>query len=206
MVDVGLGTEPRTGGRVATSEEVLAVRARVLARPMETGPREQATTQLLGFEAGGDRFALPADAVVTVIAGVVPTFVPHLPSWMAGAMDVRGRVVAVASPDQFLGTTPPLEDALLRSTAIVVACASAEVAFLIDRLEPVEAYGSDAIVVLPVGASSLMRCASRGTIDGRIVLDPAGLIKAIRSALDQYTLPSSSEIDQRPTGPAQETP
>lgn len=167
--------------------EALAVRARLLARPLETAEHEGATIQMLCFEAGGDRFALPVESIVTVMSAVQPTPVPGMPPWLVGAVGVRGRVVAVVSPDQFLGTRPGADELVGRSTAVVVADETAEVALLIDRLDPVESIASSAMLPLPAGSSEVVGHASRGTVDGRLFLDPDGLIRAIRAAL--HSLP-----------------
>ncbi|MDO8485724.1 MAG: chemotaxis protein CheW [Candidatus Limnocylindrales bacterium] len=181
--------------------EVLATRARVLARPLKTAEQEGATIQMLGFEAGGDRFALPVESIVTVMSAVRPTPVPGMPPWLVGAVGVRGRVVAVVSPDRFLGTRPGPVEPAGRSTAVVVADGSAEVALLVDRLDPVESIAATATGPLPAGSSDIVGRASRGIIDGRLVLDPDGLIAAIRSALQPMTGEPSPAPDHRPIGP-----
>lgn len=163
--------------------DVLAVRARRLAQPLETTEHDVATIQVLGFEAGGDRFALPIESIVTVLPDVRPTHVPGMPPWLIGAIGVRGRVVAVVGPDRFLGTRPRGDDPVGRSTAIVVAHEATEIALLVDRLEPVESVASSATRPLPAGSSEVVGRASRGTVDGRLFIDPGGLIAAIRSTL-----------------------
>lgn len=172
--------------------DVLALRARILARPLETAGQEGATIQMLGFEAGGDRFALPVESIVTVMSAVRPTPVPGMPPWLVGAVGVRGRVVAAVDPDRFLGTRAPLDESVERSTAIVIAHGTAELALLVERLDPVESLGSDAVVPCPAGSSEIVGQAARGTVDGRLLLDPDGLITAIRSALHPISAGSSA--------------
>jgi purine-binding chemotaxis protein CheW len=181
--------------------EVLAVRARLLARPVESVGQEGATIQVLGFEAGGDRFALPAESIVTVMSAVQPTPVPGMPPWLVGAVGVRGRVVAVVSPDQFLGTRPGPDELVGRSAAVVLADEATEVALLIDRLDPVESIASSALLPLPAGSSEVVGHAARGTVGGRLFLDPGGLIEAIRSALQPMTDDPSPVPDHRPIAP-----
>ena len=181
--------------------EALAARARLLARPQETAEPEGATIQMLGFEAGGDRFALPVESIVTVMSAVQSTPVPGMPPWLVGAVGVRGRVVAVVSPDQFLGTRPGPDELVGRSTAVVLADEAAEVALLIDRLDLVESIASSALLPLPAGSSEVVGHAARGTVGGRLFLDPGGLIAAIRSALQPMTDDPSPVPDHRPIAP-----
>jgi purine-binding chemotaxis protein CheW len=208
MVDIAPpGDQPKSNPMRSASDrtaEVLAARARLLARPFDAAAPEGGTLQMLGFEAGGDRFALPAESIVTVISAVQPTLIPGMPSWLVGAVGVRGRVVAVVNPDRFLGTPPGPDEPAARSTAVVVANASAEVALLVDRLDPVESVASTATRPLPAGSSDVVGQASRGMVDGRLVLDPDGLIAAIRSALQPMTSEPSPAPDHRPIGPKKE--
>lgn len=163
--------------------EVLAARARRLARPLETPEQDGATVGLLGFEAGGERFALPVGSVVTVISAVRPTTIPGMPPWLVGAIGVRGRVVALVSPEMFLASQGGADASVARPTAIVVADDALEVALLVDRLEPVETIPTSRIVTLPAGSSDIVGLAASGIVDGRLVIHPGGLIKAIHSAL-----------------------
>lgn len=198
---------PQGGAGLAgtdAADEVLLARARLLARPMATGQEERSGNQLLGFEAGGRRFALPAASVITVVSGVRPTLVPHLPAWVAGAINVRGRVVAAVCPDQFVGAPANLDETVGRSMAVVVAGASAEVALLVDQLDPVDSIGSNAIERLPIGASDLLARVARGTIDGRVAIDPDALIAAIRSSLQPTADAPAATPYVGPSGQLQE--
>lgn len=205
MADVAQPRVQPTSGPLPSAPdrtaEVLAARARLLARPLDAAEREGPTIQILGFEAGGDRFALPIASIVTVISPVQPTPVPGMPPWLVGAVGVRGRVVAVVNPDQFLRTRPGADEPVERSTAVLVAGATAEVALLVDRLDPVESIASGASRPLPAGTSDVVGRASRGIIDGRLVLDPGGLIAAIRSALGPMTGDLLPVPDHRPIAP-----
>ena len=168
--------------------EILALRAQQLARPLESADHEGEMVQLLGFEAGGDRFALPVNSIVTVISNARPTPIPGTPSWLIGAIALRGRVVAVVSPDQFLGTRAAPDVPAGRSTAVVVVSDEvAEVGLFVDQLNPVESISSTAAHPLPAGSSAVVERSARGFVNGRLVLDPGALIAAIRSALDTTT-------------------
>lgn len=186
---------------VDRTAEVLAERARLLARPLATAEQERATVQAIGFETGGDRFVLPVESVVTVIAAIRTTPLPGVPSWVVGAAGVQGRVMAVVSLAAFLGTRPAPDEAETGSPAIVAAHDGVEVALLIDRVEPVESFEAGAILALPAGSSELVRRVARGTVGGRLFLDPVGLISALRSAPHPFTDDPSPVPDHRPNVP-----
>ena len=175
-----------------STADVLAYRARLLARPLETTEQESAPTQVLGFEAGAGRFALPVQEIVTVLSSIRPTLVPGMPPWLVGAVGMRGRVVAVVKPDQFLGTSGQGDDSNAPSLAIVIAHGAAELALLVDRLDPVATIGSDGILPCPLGSSETVTRAARGTVDGRLFLDSHGFITAIQAAL--VSIPDSSSL------------
>lgn len=181
--------------------EVLAERARLLARPLATAEQERATVQAIGFEISGDRFVLPVESVVTVIAAIRATPVPEMPSWVVGAAGVRGRVLAVVNPVAFLGTGTVSDQSEAGCPAIVVAHDGMEIALLVDRVEPVESLDVGAILALPAGSSELVRRVARGTVGGRLLLDPIGLILAIRSALHTSTVDPSPVRELRPGEP-----
>lgn len=188
----------RDGGSTA---DVLALRARLLARPLGTTGQESALIEVLGFEAGAARFALPVQEIVTVLSPIRPTLVPGMPPWLVGAVGVRGRVIAVVKPDQFLGPSGELDDSSARSTAVVIAHGAAELALLVDRLDPVEATPSDAIVPCPAGSSEIVARAARGTVDGRLFLDPEGFIAAVQAALLPATESTPRIADRRLIAP-----
>ena len=59
------------------------------------------------FRAGGDRFALPLEAVREVVVPQPPyARVPRAPAAVRGAMNLRGRVVAVVELGPLLGHAP----------------------------------------------------------------------------------------------------
>ena len=191
-------------GNGKSTADVLAYRARVLARPLDTTGPEGAIFQVLGFEAGAGRFALPVEEIVTVRSAIRPTLVPGMPPWLVGAVGVRGRVIAVVKPDQFLGISGQRDDSSAPSTAVVIAHGAAELALLVDRLDPVETIGSDGIRPCPVGCSELVVRVARGTVDGRLLLDPHGFITAIQDAVvsmsDSSSLMARSALDRPPLG------
>lgn len=188
-------TSPRArdGGSPLDKSTVLAARAELLGRPLETSTGDELATQLVGFDAGEGRFALSTGSVVAVIHSVPPTALPEQPAWLAGAVGVGGRVVTVIELDRFLGATSPQNPRSGRPTMIVVSDGSADVALIVDRLAPVDG-GSTTVTPLPDGTPDQVARVVRGVVGDRHLLDAAGLVAAIRAALHPATNRDSARL------------
>jgi chemotaxis signal transduction protein len=172
----------RDGRATRAKAEVLAARARLLARPLETTSWDHLATQLVGFDAGEGRFVVPTASVVSVISSVPPTPLPEQPGWLAGAAAVGGQVLMVLEPDRFLGATSRQAELDGRATLIVISDGTAEIAMLVDRLAPVDSSATS-VEPLPDGTPDRVASVIRGVVGGRHLLDVAGLVTAIRTAL-----------------------
>lgn len=62
-----------------------------------------ALTEVIVVRLGGSRYALPMDCVAEVGRPPALTRVPSLPSWLAGVVNWRGRVLAVIDLRPLLG-------------------------------------------------------------------------------------------------------
>jgi purine-binding chemotaxis protein CheW len=193
MVDLTTSVDHR---RPRNRDELLAARAQLLARPLEDTSRDDLTTQLVGFDAGEGRFALPMGSVVTVLNSVRPTPLPEQPPWLAGAIGVSGQILAVIEPDRFLGASPALGDAPERSTMVVISDGTADVALLVDRLARTDVLELATAAALPDGTPDLVAHVVRGTVGGRHLLDAAGLVAAIRAEVQ----PSTDQASLRQIG------
>jgi chemotaxis signal transduction protein len=193
MVDL-TGSGDQRGQR--TRDEVLAARAQLLARPLEDTNRDDLTTRLVGFDAGEGRFALPMGSVVTVLNSVRPTPLPEQPPWLAGAIGVSGQILAVIEPDRFLGASPAQGDGHERSTMVVISDGTADVALLVDRLARTDDLDPATPASMPDGTSDLVARVVRGAVGDRHLLDAAGLVAAVRVAVQ----PSTDQTSLRRTG------
>lgn len=182
MTDLG---PPPAQPAARVKADVLAARAQLLARPLEATGLEDLGAQLVGFDAGDGRFVLPTDSIATVISAARPTSVPDQPEWLAGAVAVGGRILTAVEPDRFLGAAPSLTRPSGLVTLIVIADGAAEVALLVDRLASVDAMTT--IDPLPDGTPERAARVVRGVVGGRHLLDPAGIVAAIRDALHPST-------------------
>jgi purine-binding chemotaxis protein CheW len=126
------------------------------------------------FRSGGERFALPLDAVAEVVPPAA-TFVqvPRTPPSVRGAMNVRGRVVAVVDLAPLLGL-PPTPGA--PGQVLVLDRERRALGFLVDEVLGVEPVGEPD----RAGEEPPVRglAAARGAPVA--VLDPGALAEAAR--------------------------
>jgi len=69
----------------------------------EAGLRDAQELQLVGFAVGGQDFAVPIELVQEVLRGAAPTKIPAAPSYLAGIMNLRGRVTPLVNLGTILG-------------------------------------------------------------------------------------------------------
>ena len=69
----------------------------------EAGLRDARELQLVGFSVGGQDFAVPIELVQEVLRGAAPTKIPAAPPYLAGIMNLRGRVTPLVNLGTILG-------------------------------------------------------------------------------------------------------
>jgi len=89
----------------------------------------------VAFRVGTAEYAIPADQVLHLESFEAATHVPGAPSYIAGLVQVRGRVVAVVDLRSRFGL-PPIEHALDRRV-IVVQVGARVVGMLVDSAREV---------------------------------------------------------------------
>lgn len=88
-------------GNAARRREILQQRARLVAGSREESRAE--TVPVLAFQVGGERYALPIEAVGGVLEAKGLSPLPASPPWLLGAMVARTRIVPVLDLRQLLG-------------------------------------------------------------------------------------------------------
>jgi purine-binding chemotaxis protein CheW len=111
-----------------------------------------APDRLLVFRLDGAEYALPIEQVAEIVRMVAITPVPGSPSWMAGAIDLRGSVIPVVDLRLRLGLP---ERAPQPSTPIMVGRTGSRVVGLIaDEVVDVLDLAPDRIDALDEAAAS----------------------------------------------------
>jgi len=136
------------------------------------------------FRAGGERFALPLEAVREVVVPQPPfARVPRAPAAVRGAMNLRGRVVAVVELGPLLGLAP---DALGPGQGHVL---------LLDR----ERRGLGVLVSSVLGVESLAPAREAVVEPGRLDRGVAEVFGAAVTVLDADVLEARAAALFQPT-------
>lgn len=124
------------------SRQILRERARVLARPLEE-QREVATLEVLEFRLAEERYAIAAAAVRDVhpLRGLSP--LPCTPEFMAGLVNIRGRIVPVIDIKRFLDL--PQRGIADLHHVVLVGDEHLEIGLLADAIEGVHAIDADSL-------------------------------------------------------------
>jgi purine-binding chemotaxis protein CheW len=135
--------------------------------------------QVLVFTLHGRELALPVEEVIEVLRMVAVTALPEAPCWVAGVINLRGRIIPVIDLRARLGM-PPREPAL-STPIIVVGRREAAAGLLADGAVEVLTLPSEAVEPpdrLPAPAPAVTGMARQG--DRLIlVLDPRRLCEGL---------------------------
>lgn len=88
-------------------ETVPETKAETEEQPLEERLRRQEYLQLVSFYVGQQEFTLPIEAVQEVVRAVKPTKVPEAPDYMAGLVNLRGRVTPLLRLETLLNARKP---------------------------------------------------------------------------------------------------
>lgn len=123
-------------------EETWARRAVQVAQALEQedgGEQIKVVVVRLGREVYG----LETDYVFDIRSVESITRVPRVPDWVAGVVNLRGRIVSVLDLQSFLGLPPTENEAELESVSrqlVVVGTPAMELALLVDEVLAVETF------------------------------------------------------------------
>lgn len=85
------------------TQQVLRSRAHALARSVEQTDTAQVSLAVLEFQLGGERYAVDTRYVIEVLPLQMLTALPCTPPFIAGLVNVRGRIVTVLDLKKFFG-------------------------------------------------------------------------------------------------------
>lgn len=118
-----------------------ASNAEALAAPPEGGLdepdiisqlKDEYDIQLVGFTVGEQEFTVPIQVVQEVIKFVQPTQLPAAPYFMAGIVNLRGRVTPLVHLGTLLGAGGSFDDA---GFIVVCRCKGLQVGLMIDKVK-----------------------------------------------------------------------
>lgn len=154
---------------------VRTARPSAAPAPERDGPAAGSDVALLGFQLGGQPYALPLEQAREVLA--LPAEVAALPrtdAAMLGVTVLRGGLLPLVSTAVLLGLPPsPLGP---RSRVIVAVLGEAQVGLVVDRLTSILRAPPDALGPVP---RVLNRGAGEANVDAMLRLPGGGLVSVL---------------------------
>jgi purine-binding chemotaxis protein CheW len=132
---------------------VFRQRAETLARPEAAASDAAQQLQVMIFQLGEERFALPLSSVVEVIADAVICPVPGAPAPVAGVMQVRGEIRPVFHLAQLLGAAGPEP----LQTVVLVRHGNRELGLGVSRVEDIRSMDPEDFREAPAGNPRIQR-------------------------------------------------
>jgi len=113
-------------------DEILQRRAQILAHEAEEDLFREGDIQILSFLLNGERYAVAAECVRSVVPLEQYTPVPCTPSFVMGVFNVRGQVCSLANISDFLGLE--VEQNHVYRNALLAEAAGIEFALAVDAV------------------------------------------------------------------------
>ncbi len=129
--------------RQAEIDEILAVRARALARPPITPKGPGDYLEVVSFELAQEHYAIEALYVAEVVGLVGLTAIPGLPPFVLGIVNLRGKIFSVIDLKHFFDL--PMQSFSKTSRLIVLQSVDMEFAILADTVIGAGCIGGDVI-------------------------------------------------------------
>jgi purine-binding chemotaxis protein CheW len=164
--------------------QVLAERARVLARVPAGAASAADLLEVVLFTLGNERYALETRFVREVIRLTDLTPLPGAPDFLAGVTNLRGQILAVIDLRKFFGVAPRGLTDLTR--VVVLGGDRAEFGVLADAVAEVATLRPDQVLEAPAAVAGVAREYLRGvTADALLVLAGPALLQDSRLLIDQ---------------------
>lgn len=166
---------------------ILRERARVLARP-DAPPAAVASIELLAFRLARAAYAVETRYVAEVLPLLELTPVPCTPAFVAGVVNVRGRITAVIDCQKFLDL--PAEGLTDLHHVILVRAGGMEFGLLADAIAGVRLEPAGSLQPLgPALAGARSECLQGMTADRLVVLDLQRMLADPRLVVHQEVNP-----------------
>ena len=174
------------------SDDILAERARLLARPLVPPRAAEAVIEVIGFRLAGEHYALDADVVREVLPFTDFTPVPGVPAHVIGVTNLRGEILVVFDLRILFGL--PGRGLTDRTRLIVCGAAAPEFGIVADATQEVSALPlSSLLAEATLLGAERQPCVRGVTRDAVIVLDGAALLRDRRLFVEGTATPSEGE-------------
>jgi len=151
--------------QIAKSEEVLFAREQEVDNYTEQLP-EIATEKYLIFSSDSLMYGIKAEQVKDIITDYTITYVPHVPNYVKGVINLRGQIVPIVDIRLRLGK--PEQN---NFCGIVVDVDGSMVGILVDMVEQMVDVPLDSILPVPTSTSQAMVSGMCTLHDGNTMLE-----------------------------------
>ena len=151
--------------QIAKSEEVLFAREQEVDNYTEQLP-EIATEKYLIFSSDSLMYGIKAEQVKDIITDYTITYVPHVPNYVKGVINLRGQIVPIVDIRLRLGK--PEQN---NFCGIVVDVDGSMVGILVDMVEQMVDVPLDSILPVPTSTSQTMVSGMCTLPDGNTMLE-----------------------------------
>ena len=151
--------------QIAKSEDVLFAREQEVDNYTEQLP-EIATEKYLIFSSDSLMYGIKAEQVKDIITDYTITYVPHVPNYVKGVINLRGQIVPIVDIRLRLGKQE--QD---NFCGIVVDVDGSMVGILVDMVEQMVDVPLDAILPVPTSTSQAMVSGMCTLPDGNTMLE-----------------------------------
>jgi purine-binding chemotaxis protein CheW len=174
---------------VAERDAIFARRAEELAESASNESQDQDTLEALVFALGRELYAFPANQVHEVRSLGLLTTLPGTPAFLAGLINVRGRIVPVVDLRPLLGLNTDTPS----TSVVLVAHRSGHIGLLVAGRPTVRPLPVADLTDSPPGhLSGIEPTCIRGITPGLvIVLDAERLLADPRLVVHHETLPKA---------------
>ncbi len=154
-----------------------------MARPWTPDAVEELAAEAVVVRFGGSRYAVPMEDVAEVISVPTLTRVPGMPTWLAGVVNWRGRVLAVVDLRPIIG----VERSPLPSSArlVVLTSDTADAALIVEAVHGLLAASQAAPQPVPSTVSHEVAALVSGVVHdgGPVSVMDVPAVLALRSSL-----------------------
>jgi purine-binding chemotaxis protein CheW len=151
--------------QISKSEEVLFAREQEVDNYTEQLP-EIVTEKYLIFSSDSLMYGIKAEQVKDIITDYTITYVPHVPNYVKGVINLRGQIVPIVDIRLRLGK--PDQN---NFCGIVVDVDGSMVGILVDMVEQMVDVPLDAILPVPTSTSQAMVSGMCTLPDGNTMLE-----------------------------------
>ena len=151
--------------QISKSEEVLFAREQEVDNYTEQLP-EIVTEKYLIFSSDSLMYGIKAEQVKDIITDYTITYVPHVPNYVKGVINLRGQIVPIVDIRLRLGK--PDQN---NFCGIVVDVEGSMVGILVDMVEQMVDVPLDAILPVPTSSGQIMVSGMCTLPDGNTMLE-----------------------------------